>query len=98
MTTKALLVKLEAKPGREDEVEDFLRSALPLVEAESGTYPWFAVRFDATTFGIVDAFPDESARDAHLQGAVGKALGERGDELFASPPEISRVDVLAEKL
>jgi quinol monooxygenase YgiN len=98
MATKALLVKLEAKPGKEDAVEEFLRSALPLVEAEPGTYPWFAVRFDATTFGIVDAFPDESARDAHLQGAVAKALGERGDELFASAPEISPIDVLAAKL
>jgi len=98
MATKALLVKLEAKPGKEGAVEEFLLSALPLVEAEPGTYPWFAVRFDATTFGSIDAFPDESARDAHLDGAVGKALGERSDELFASAPEIRRINVLASKL
>ena len=98
MATKALLVKLEAKPGKEDAVEEFLLSALPLVEGEPGTYPWFAIRFDSTTFGIVDAFPDESARDAHLNGAVGKALSARADELFASAPEINPVDVLAHKL
>jgi quinol monooxygenase YgiN len=98
MATKALLVKLEAKPGKEDAVEEFLLSALPLVEGEPGTYPWFAIRFDSTTFGIVDAFPDESARDAHLNGPVGKALSARADELFASAPEINAVDVLAHKL
>lgn len=98
MATKALLVKLEAKPGQEDAVEEFLMSALPLVREEPGTYPWFAVRFDASTFGIIDAFPDESARDAHLNGPVGQALGARSDELFASAPEISSIDVLANKL
>lgn len=98
MATKALFVKLVAKPGQEDAVEEFLLSALPLVGEEPGTYPWFAVRFDASTFGIIDAFPDESAREAHLGGAVGKALGERSEELFASAPEISPMDVLAHKL
>ncbi len=98
MATKALLVTLEAKPGQEEAVEEFLRSALPLVEAEPGTYPWFAVRFDSTTFGIIDAFPDDAARDAHLAGAVGQALQERSDELFASAPEVRAIDVLAEKL
>ncbi|MDG3009381.1 antibiotic biosynthesis monooxygenase [Rhodococcus sp. D2-41] len=98
MATKALLVRLEAKPGQEDAVEEFLLSALPLVEQEPGTKPWFAVRFGPSTFGIIDAFPDAAARDTHLSGPVGKALGERADELFASPPEISELDVLANKL
>jgi hypothetical protein len=64
----------------------------------TGTKPWFAVRFGPSSFGIIDAFPDEAAREAHLSGPVGKALGERADELFASPPEISKLDVLANKL
>lgn len=98
MVTKALLVKLEAKPGKEDAVEDFLRSALPLVEQEPGTRPWLAVRFGPSTFGIIDAFPDQDARQTHLGGPVGTALGERADELFAVPPEISYLDVLAAKL
>ncbi|MBJ7291541.1 antibiotic biosynthesis monooxygenase [Williamsia sp.] len=98
MANKALLVRLEAKPGKEGAVEDFLRSALPLVEQEPGTKPWFAVQFGPSTYGIIDAFPDDAARDTHLNGPVGKALGERADELFATPPEISYLDVLANKL
>jgi quinol monooxygenase YgiN len=98
MATKALLVRLEAKPGKERAVEEFLLSALPLVEREPGTKPWFAIRFGPSTFGIIDAFPDEAARETHLEGPVGKALAAQADELFASPPDISNLDVLANKL
>jgi quinol monooxygenase YgiN len=98
MATKALLARLEAKRGKEDAVEEFLVSALPLVEQEPGTRPWFAVRFGPSTFGIFDAFPDDAAREAHLGGHVGKALAERADELFSSPPDITYLDVLANKL
>jgi quinol monooxygenase YgiN len=91
--TKALLVRLEAKPGKEAAVEEFLISALPLFEREPGTKPWSAIRF-----GVVDAFPNEAARDAHPGGPVGKALAEKADQLFASPPAISNLDVLASKL
>ncbi|ORW41733.1 antibiotic biosynthesis monooxygenase [Mycobacterium paraense] len=98
IATKALLVRLEAKPGKEDAVEKFLLSALPLVKQEPGTKPWLAVRFSPSEFGIIDAFPDEAAREAHLGGPVGKALAEKADELFASPPAISQLDVLANKL
>jgi len=98
MATKALLVRLEAKEGKEQAVEQFLLSALPLVEQEPGTKPWFAVRFGPSTFGIIDAFPDEGAREAHLGGPVGKALAEKADDLFASPPDISNLDILANKL
>jgi quinol monooxygenase YgiN len=97
MATKALLVRLEAKPGKEQAVEEFLLSALPLVQQEPGTKAWLAVRFGPSTFGIIDAFPDEAARQAHLGGPVGKALKEKSDELFASPPDISSLDVLANK-
>ncbi|MGW0175639.1 putative quinol monooxygenase [Rhodococcus sp. NPDC003322] len=98
VTTKALLVRLEAKAGKEDAVEEFLRSAVPLVEQEPDTTAWFAVRFGPSSFGIIDAFPDEAGRAAHLGGAVAKALGERAEELFSVPPEISNLDVLADKL
>jgi quinol monooxygenase YgiN len=98
MATKALLVRLEAKPGKERAVEEFLLAALPLVEKEPGTKPWLAVKFGPSTFGIIDAFPDEAARETHLGGPVGKALAERADELFASPPDISKLDVLGNKL
>ena len=98
MATKALLVRLEAKSGKEDAVEEFLHSALPLVEQEPGTRPWLAVWFGPSTFGIIDAFPDEAARETHLGGPVGKALADKADDLFASAPDISYLDVIANKL
>jgi quinol monooxygenase YgiN len=94
----ALLVRLEARPGKEAEVEEFLRSGLAIVEEEPATLAWFAIRLGSSTFGIFDAFPDDSGRRAHLEGRVAAALGERADELFASAPAIEPCDVLAAKL
>ncbi len=98
MITKGLIVRLEARGGREETVAGFLRDAIELVREESQTIAWFAFRIDASTFAIVDAFPDEAGRQAHLGGAVAAALHEKGAELFATPPSIERVDVLASKL
>jgi len=98
MTKFALYVPLEAKPGKEQAVADFLRSGLPLVEAEPGTVAWFGVQTGPSSFAIFDAFPDEAARDAHLSGKVAAALMQKADELFASPPRIEKHDVLASKL
>ncbi|HVK92149.1 MAG TPA: antibiotic biosynthesis monooxygenase [Mycoplana sp.] len=98
MTKFALYVPLEAKPGKEQEVGDFLRSALPLVEAEPGTVAWFAIQTGPSSFAIFDAFPDEASRGAHLSGKVAAALMAKADELFASPPQIRKLDVLASKL
>ncbi len=98
MTKFALYVPLEAKPGKEDEVAEFLRSGLPLVEAEPGTVAWFGLRLGPPSFAIFDTFPDEEARDAHLNGEVAAALMASADELFASPPQINKLDVLAAKL
>jgi quinol monooxygenase YgiN len=98
MTTKGLLVRMEARAGKEDEVEEFLRSAEALVREEPQTTAWFAVRFGRSEYGIFDAFPDEEGRRARLSGAVAAALKERADELFARPPEIQQLDVLADKL
>jgi len=74
MVTVGLLVRLEAKPGKESEVANFLRSGLALVEAEPATTTWFAIRMGPSTFGIFDAFPDEAGRQAHLTGRVAAAL------------------------
>jgi quinol monooxygenase YgiN len=98
MTKYSLYVQLEAKPGKEQEVADFLVSALPLVNQEPETTAWFALRMGPTTFGIFDAFPSEAGRDAHLNGEVAKALMAKASDLFAKPPEIHKVDVLADKL
>jgi quinol monooxygenase YgiN len=98
MTKLALYVQLEAKPGKEKEVEDFLTGALPLVEAEPGTTAWFAMKMGPSTFGIFDAFPKEEDREAHLSGEVAKALMGKATELFATPPAIHKIDILADKL
>jgi quinol monooxygenase YgiN len=98
MVTVALAVKLEAKPGKEKEVEDFLRGGLAIVQDEPATTAWFAIRFSNSTFGIFDAFPDEAGRQAHLTGRVAAALMQKAGDLLASPPSIEKVDVLAAKL
>ena len=98
MVTVALLVRLEAKPGKEAEVESFLNSGLPLVEEEPDTTAWFAIRMGPSTFGIFDAFPDDSGRQAHLSGKVAAALMAKASDLLAKPPAIEKVDVLAAKL
>ena len=98
MITKALFVRLEAKPGKEADVESFLRGGLPIVEQEPATTAWFAVRIGPSTFGIFDAFPDEAGRQAHLSGGVAQALKEKASELFSVPPSIEEIDVLASKL
>jgi quinol monooxygenase YgiN len=94
----ALFVRLEAKPGREAEVEDLLRSGLPLVTEEPETTSWYGMRLGGSTFGIFDTFPDDSGRQAHLSGRVAQTLQERSGDLFAQPPVIEKIDVLACKL
>ena len=96
--TKGLIVRLEAKPGKEEAVAAFLRSAVPLVQEEPETVAWFAVQTGTRSFAIVDAFPDEHGRRAHLEGAVAGALGEAGPELLAEPALIEHADVLAATL
>src|SRR5262245_7202817 len=97
MTTCGLLVQLEAAHDQEITVERFLENALPVVRNEPGTTAWFAVRFRRFHYGIFDVFPDEAAREKHLNGAVAEALVER-QALFARPPLIQRADILADKL
>ncbi|MEJ2695452.1 MAG: antibiotic biosynthesis monooxygenase [Candidatus Sulfobium sp.] len=98
MVTVALYVRLEARPGKEAEVENFLKGGLALVQEEPDTTAWFAIRMGQTTFGIFDAFPGEAGRQAHLSGRVAAALKEKAGDLFAQPPVIEKVDVLAAKL
>jgi quinol monooxygenase YgiN len=98
MVSVALLVRLEAKPGKEHEVEAFLRGGLSLVQAEPATTTWFALRLGPTTFGIFDAFQDEAGRQAHLAGRVAAALMTQAPTLLSQPPVIDKVDVLAAKL
>jgi len=98
MVTLALFVRLEAKPGKEAEVERFLKDGLELAEAEPDTKAWFGIRLGPSTFGIFDVFPDEKGRQAHLSGKIAAALMAKAPELLAKPPVIEKVDVLAAKL
>lgn len=98
MVTKGIIVRLKAKSGQEETVAGFLRDAIPLVQQEPQTIAWFAVRIDTSSFAIVDVFPDEAGRLAHLDGAVAAALEEKGLELLAEPPLIETIDVIAAKL
>ena len=98
MNKFAIWAQLEAKPGKEREVEEFLKSAQPLAEKESGTTAWYAVKIGPAKFGIFDTFADEQGRDAHLNGEIAKALFARAQELFAKEPEIHKIAILAEKV
>lgn len=96
--TVALLVRLEAKPGKEQAVAEFLRGGLAIVEQEPATTTWFAIQMGPSTFGIFDAFPNEAGRQAHLAGQVAAALMQQAPELLSQPPAIEQIDVLAAKL
>ncbi len=97
MVKFALLARVEAKPGKEAAVESFLKSALPLAEAEMDTVSWYALRIGPSTFGIFDTFENEEGREAHLAGKIAAALMEHASELLAVPPTIEKVDLLAVK-
>lgn len=97
MVTVGVLARLEAKPGKEQEVASFLEGALTLAEQEEATSAWFAIRIAPTTFGIFDVFPDETGREAHLSGPIATALMQKADELLSEPPKIEQVDIIASK-
>ena len=98
MVTTGLIVRLEARQGKEDELESFLVDALPLVQGEPDTVAWLAVRAGTSSFAIVDVYPDDAGRRAHLDGEVARALGEKAGELLVGIPRVEDVDVLAAKL
>lgn len=93
----ALLARLEAKPGKEQELSDFLKSALPLAQAESETVRWYALQLGPSTYGIFDTFENEEGRQAHLDGRIAEALMANASELLAKDPIIEKVDLLAVK-
>ncbi len=98
MVSVALVVRLVAKPDRAEDVAQFLASALPMAEQEEQTIAWFALRTDETTFWVVDAFPGDEGRQAHLDGDIAAALMANAEELLAEDPQIMPADVLAAKL
>ena len=95
MEAIGLLVTLEARPGKEADAEAFLKSAQPLALNENGTLQWYAIKLGPAKFGIFDTFANEAGRNAHLTGEIAKALGARANELFVTPPQIEKVEILA---
>jgi quinol monooxygenase YgiN len=98
MPTVSLFVRLEAKPGKEQEVAAFLKQGLELANHEPTTPVWFALRLGPTTFGVFDAFRDEAGRQTHLNGPIASALMTQAPNLLAAPPVIERIDVLGAKV
>ncbi len=94
---KGLLVRLEAKPGKEKELAEFIKSALPLAQQEPDTVKWYAFQIGPSTFGIFDTFESEEGRKAHLGGQIAKALMEKAPELLSTQPSIEQIDLLAVK-
>jgi len=97
MIKLALFARLDAKPGKEAEVEQFLKAGLAMARDEATTPIWFALRLSPTTFGVFDAFHDEAGRQAHLSGRIAQALMAKAPELFASAPTIDKIEVLGLK-
>ena len=97
MIQKALFVRLDVKTGKESEVEDFLRSGLPVVQNEPGTMTWYAIKMGSSEYAIFDTFENDEGRKAHLTGQLAKLLMEKTNEFFTGPPCIEQVDVIAVK-
>lgn len=97
MPKLAIWVQLEAKPGKEQEVAEFLKVGAQLAEKEPLTHSWYGVQLSPSTFGVFDTFADEEGRNAHLTGEIAKALMAKAPELLAKPPEIHKIDVVAAK-
>lgn len=94
---RGLLALLEAKPGKGDELAEFLRQGRELAAAEGGTVTWYAFKLSETTYGIFDTFNDEEGRQSHLNGQIPAALGQVGPDLLAADPDIRMTDILAVK-
>ncbi len=92
-----LLAILEAKPGKQAALAEFLNTGLAMVAREPGTRSWYAFRITDTSFGIYDTFLDDDSREDHLSGPLAQALAEISDDLLAGPPAVRRLDVLASK-
>jgi len=95
MEAIGLLVRLEARAGKEADAEAFLKSAQPLALNEKGTLKWYAIKIGPGKFGIFDTFANEAGRNAHLTGEIAKTLTARASELFAVSPQVEKVDIVA---
>ena len=97
MMKLALFARFEAKPGKEKDVENFLKKALELASQEPTTLMWFALKLESRVYGVFDAFADEAGRQKHLTGPIAKALMVSYPDLLAAPASIEKIDLLGIK-
>ena len=98
MLSVGLFVRLEAKPGKEQEVAAFLTQGLQMANQEKTTPLWFALRLGPSTFAVFDAFHDDSGRQTHLNGPIAKALMAQAPTLLAEAPSIEKTEILGAKV
>ncbi len=97
MAKLALYVRLIPKQGKESQIEAFLKQGAEMAKKEPGTVHWFGIKEDDGAYSVFDTFDDEAGRDAHLHGEIAKALMASAEELFAEPPQINKITILADK-
>ena len=97
MAKYALYVPLKAKPGKAAEVEAFLKQGAEMAKAEAGTVTWYGIKEGTDSYAVFDTFHDEEGRNAHLNGAIAKALMAKADELFSNKLEIHKIDIIGDK-
>jgi len=97
MATKAIWVMLKAKPGKEADVEAFLKQGAAMSLDEPKTVTWYGVKIAPGMYGVFDTFDDEAGRDAHVNGPIAKALMANAAELFSNDLKIEKMEILADK-
>ena len=97
MPKQAIWVMLKAKPGKEQEVEDFLKAGASMSQNEPGTVTWYGVKMAPGLYGVFDTFHDEQGRDAHMNGDIAKALMAKAPELFSNQLQIEKMEIMASK-
>jgi quinol monooxygenase YgiN len=97
MAKQAIWVMLKAKPGKEADVEAFLKQGANMSNNEAQTVTWYGVKMGPGMYGVFDTFNDEDGRDAHLNGEIAKALMANASTLFSNEIKIEKMEILASK-
>jgi quinol monooxygenase YgiN len=97
MAKQAIWVMLKAKPGKEDEVEAFLKQGAVMSQDEPQTVTWYGVKIAPGMYGVFDTFEDEAGREAHMNGEIAKALMAKAPDLFSNELKIEKMEILGSK-
>ena len=97
MAKQAIWVMLKAKPGKEADVEAFLKQGAVMSHDEPQTVTWYGVKMGPGMYGVFDTFDDEAGREAHINGEIAKALMANAAELFSNELKIEKMEILGSK-